>query len=58
MFLSLLLRYDAVKSKMDLAQIEFKSFPRPYFTIGLISYAIGLSFTISMMYIFNSGQVR
>ena len=61
LFVALLLRLDAVKSgimkvKGAAKRIEYESFPKPFFTVNVISYALGLVTTVGVMYFFNAAQ--
>jgi minor histocompatibility antigen H13 len=56
-FLSLLLRYDAVRAQVDPVNAETKAFPKPYFYGGLVGYLFGIVLTVAVMYAFDSAQV-
>ena len=52
-FASLALRFDLSNS---VHKTPHKPFEKPYFTVVLIAYVLGLITTISVMNIFNTGQ--
>lgn len=56
-FISLLLRYDAVRSHVNPVGAETKAFPKPYFSFTLLSYLLGILLTVVVMYLFNAAQV-
>ena len=56
MFVALLLRYDAVSAKANPCGCFTSSFPRPYFIGNVIAYAMGLTVTVLIMYVFDHGQ--
>jgi minor histocompatibility antigen H13 len=56
LFVSILLRYDAVRAKINMINAENQSFPKPYFNANVISYALGLVTTVGVMYFFNAAQ--
>jgi minor histocompatibility antigen H13 len=57
LFIALLLRFDAVRSKVLLVEgIEKVRFPAPYFYTNLACYAGGLVVTVGVMYFFKTAQ--
>ena len=57
LFVAILLRFDAVRAKIRvLKDVDHAVFPRPYFTINIIFYALGLVTTVLIMYFFNAAQ--
>lgn len=57
LFVALLLRLDAVQSKIPLKSgAEMASFFKPYFFVNVVSYALGLLATVLVMYFFNAAQ--
>lgn len=55
-FVALLLRFDSFRAKADPKVAANVSFPKPYFTINIISYAAGLVSTVLVMYFFEAAQ--
>ena len=57
LFVALLLRFDVVRAglKNPIAQMS-QSFPMPYFTVNIISYALGLVTTVAVMVFFKQAQ--
>lgn len=56
LFVALLLRLDAVSAKIDMNKAEFTSFPKPYFSLNLVFYALGLVATVLVMHYFKAAQ--
>jgi len=56
LFVSLLLRFDATRAKVDAVTAENDKFAKPYFNINLLCYALGLAATVGVMYFFNAAQ--
>lgn len=56
LFVSLLLRFDAVRSAIAPKDAEYSNFRKPYFHTNIISYALGLVATVGVMYFFNAAQ--
>lgn len=56
LFVALLLRLDAVSAKIDVNSAEYAAFPKPYFTMNLVFYALGLVATVAVMHVFNAAQ--
>lgn len=56
LFVALLLRYDAVRSKIDPKLAEFSRFAKPFFHINIVFYALGLLTTVGIMYFFKAAQ--
>lgn len=55
-FIALLLRFDAVKNKIDPKIAEYASFNKIYFHVNILAYAFGLSVTLFVMYFFRAAQ--
>ena len=57
LFVALLLRFDAMRSKVALVKgIETSSFSSPYFMMNIFCYALGLGCTVGVMYFFKAAQ--
>jgi minor histocompatibility antigen H13 len=56
LFVSILLRFDAVRAKVSTRNAEHESFGKPYFNVNLLCYALGLGCTVGVMYFFNAAQ--
>ena len=56
LFVSLLLRFDAVRAAVSTKNAEHESFGKPYFNVNLLCYALGLATTVGVMYFFNAAQ--
>ena len=56
LFVALLLRLDAVSAKVDGMKAEYATFSKPYFTMNLVFYALGLVATVAVMHYFNAAQ--
>ena len=56
LFVALLLRFDAVRNKISAVNADHASFSKPFFTVNLICYALGLVATVGVMYFFNAAQ--
>lgn len=56
LFVALLLRFDAVRNKITGINADRTAFSKPYFTVNLVFYAIGLIVTVGVMYFFNAAQ--
>jgi minor histocompatibility antigen H13 len=56
LFVALLLRFDAVQAKVKATTAEHESFPKPYFNVNIIFYALGLICTVGVMYFFKAAQ--
>ena len=56
MFVALLLRFDAVRNKISAVNADHASFSKPFFSVNLICYALGLVATVGVMYFFNAAQ--
>jgi len=56
LFVALLLRYDAVRGAINTKTAEKLLFPKPFFNVNVVSYAIGLLVTVGVMYFFESAQ--
>jgi len=50
LFVALLLRFDAVRSKVPLINLEVAKFAKTYFFVNLASYALGLICTVGVMF--------
>lgn len=57
LFVALLLRLDAELANVNPFHAEYKSFPKPYFIVNLVFYALGLVATVGVMYYFHAAQV-
>jgi len=55
---ALLLRYDAKRAQADPRRAEYLKFPKPYFNVNLIAYALGLLTTVGVMFFFQAAQVK
>jgi len=55
-FVSLMIRFDLVQSKIAKKGAEFASFAKPYFYTTLAAYALGLVLTVGVMYFFEAAQ--
>ncbi len=56
-FIALLMRYDAVRALVNPVMAENKAFPKPYFMVNIIAYALGLLLTVAVMFFFDAAQV-
>jgi minor histocompatibility antigen H13 len=56
LFVALLIRLDAVGSKVDPNTAEYTSFAKPYFITNIVFYALGLGITVFVMYYFKAAQ--
>lgn len=56
LFVALLLRYDAVRGGVVPKMAEKIVFPKPFFNVNIVSYAVGLLLSVGVMYFFNSAQ--
>jgi minor histocompatibility antigen H13 len=56
LFIALLLRFDAVRAKVNTKHAEHEKFHKPYFYVNLLSYTLGLVCTVGVMYFFNAAQ--
>uniref|UniRef100_A0A7S0SXT6 Signal peptide peptidase n=1 Tax=Chromulina nebulosa TaxID=96789 RepID=A0A7S0SXT6_9STRA len=56
LFVSLLLRFDAVRANILPKEAEYGIFHKYYFHFNLLFYSIGLVVTVSVMYFFNAAQ--
>jgi minor histocompatibility antigen H13 len=56
LFVSLLLRFDAVRAAIAPKEAEYSSFKKPYFHANIFFYALGLVMTVGVMYFFNAAQ--
>lgn len=56
LFVALLLRFDAVRNKISAVNADHASFSKPFFSVNLICYALGLVATVGVMYFFNAAQ--
>lgn len=54
--MALLLRFDAVRNKISAVNADHASFSKPFFTVNIICYALGLVATVGIMYFFNAAQ--
>jgi minor histocompatibility antigen H13 len=57
LFISLLLRLDAVQARIDCNAAEYISFYKPYFHANIIAYSLGLVATVLIMYYFKGENV-
>ena len=57
LFVSLLLRFDAVRAKVNAIKAEHALFSKPYFHANIVGYALGLVLTVAIMYYFKAAQV-
>jgi minor histocompatibility antigen H13 len=57
-FVALLLRFDAIRAKLELGTVDHSStsFPKPIFNITVFFYALGLWATVLVMHIFKHPQ--
>jgi len=56
LFVSLLIRFDAVLAKISFKDAETQRFPKLYFHVNIICYALGLLLTVGVMYFFKAAQ--
>lgn len=56
LFVALLLRFDAIRTKTQLSLIEQADFSQTYFQTNIVAYAVGLALTVGVMYFFNAAQ--
>lgn len=56
-FIAMLMRYDAVRAHVNPVNAENKAFPKPYFMINIVAYALGLLLTVIVMFFFDAAQV-
>lgn len=56
LFVALLLRFDAVRSKIPLINLESAAFSKIYFNVNVLCYAAGLLSTVGVMYYFHAAQ--
>jgi len=56
LFVALLLRLDARLAHVNPYKSEYLAFPKPYFLVNMISYALGLVATVMVMYYFKAAQ--
>jgi minor histocompatibility antigen H13 len=56
LFVALLLRFDAVRSKIPLVNLEVAKFSKTYFFVNAAFYALGLICTVGVMFFFHAAQ--
>lgn len=56
LFVALLLRFDAVRAKVEPKLAEYSNFFKPYFLTNIVCYALGLVITVGIMFIFHHAQ--
>lgn len=56
LFVALLLRFDAVRANIALKHAHGIRFPKPYFLVNIVCYALGLVTTVAVMYFFKAAQ--
>lgn len=56
LFVALLLRFDAVRSKLAIRSADQSNFPQHYFLTNVVAYALGLLATVAVMFFFQAAQ--
>jgi minor histocompatibility antigen H13 len=56
LFIAILMRYDAVRAQVNPKGAEHSSFPKHFFWVNLVAYALGLCATVFVMYYFKAAQ--
>lgn len=56
LFVALLIRFDAFRSKKVIKSADDSDFPQPYFLTNVVAYALGLLATVAVMFFFQAAQ--